>query len=358
MRIGLAYNQRPQAITPDRDAAFSPSAASTDQFVEWDEPETIAAVRDALSALGDVILLEATNDFPRRLADARVDLLFNIAEGASGPSREAQVPAIAEFLGVPYTASDPLTLAIALHKGRTKEILRQRGVATPPYVLIESFKDLARLDGVEYPLFLKPVWEGSSKGIHSSNRVATGRAAKARAEQLLAAYRQPVLAEAYLPGQEFTVAILGNDPDARCLPTIRYRFETLPEGALPVMGYEAKWVWDTPEASLQVLECPAQVDGALNQVIQSTALAAYRALGCRDWARVDLRLDAAGVPHVLEINPLPGIIPDPAANSCFPRAAAAAGMAYAELIQTVVRIAWRRIAGRELLETTLAGVAG
>jgi D-alanine-D-alanine ligase len=311
-----------------------------------------------LSAFGEVVPLEAVGDFPRRLADARVDLLFNMAEGWSGPSREAQVPAIAEFLGVPYTASDPLTLAIALHKGRTKDILRQRGVATPPSVLIESFADLARLDGVEYPLFLKPAWEGSSKGIHSANRVQTARAAKARAEHLLAAYRQPVLAEAYLPGQEFTVAILGNEPDVRCLPTIRYRFETLPEGALPVMGYEAKWVWDTPEAALQVLECPAQIEGGLNRRIQATALSAYRAIGCRDWARVDLRLDAQGVPQVLEINPLPGIIPDPAANSCFPRAAAAAGMEYAELIQTVVRIAWRRIAGRELAETTLAGVAG
>ena len=359
MRIGLAYNQRPRAITSDRDVALSPEATlSTDKYVEWDEPETIAAVRDALSALGEVLPLEATGDFPRRLADARVDLLFNMAEGLSGPSREAQVPAIAEFLGVPYTASDPLTLAIALHKGRTKEILRQRGVATPPFVLIESFKDLSRLNSTPYPLFLKPAWEGSSKGINSANRVETARAAKARAEHLLATYRQPVLAETYLPGREFTVAILGNEPDVRCLPTIRYRFETLPEGALPVMGYEAKWVWDTPEAALQVLECPARVDAALNQVIQSTALAAYRVLGCRDWARVDLRLDAEGVPHVLEINPLPGIIPDPAANSCFPRAAAAAGISYAELIQAVVRIAWRRIAGRELPETTLAGVAG
>lgn len=359
MRIGLAYNQRPNAISTNRDVAISPQVpVSTDQYAEWDEPETIAAVADALRAFGEVIPLEATHEFPRRLADARLDLLFNMAEGRSGPSREAHVPAIAEFLGIPYTASDPLTLAIALHKGRAKEILRQRGVATPPFLLIESFGDLARLDRAEYPLFLKPVWEGSSKGISGANRVELPRAAKAKAEHLLATYRQPVLAEAYLPGDEFTVAILGNDPDARCLPTIRYRFETLPRGALPVMGYEAKWVWDTPEAALEVLECPAEVAPALNERIQSTALAAYRAIGCRDWARVDLRLDARAVPNVLEINPLPGIIPDPAANSCFPRAAAAAGMAYAELIQTVVRIAWRRIAGRELAESTLAGVAG
>lgn len=359
MRLGLAYNQRPTAISTRRDAALSPQASlATDQFVEWDEPATIAAVADALRAFGDVVLLEAIGDFPRRLADARVDLLFNMAEGRTGPSREAQVPAIAEFLGVPYTASDPLTLAIALHKGRTKEILMQRGVPTPSYLLIQSFRDLARLDGVEYPLFLKPAWEGSSKGISGANRVESPRAAKARAEHLLAAYRQPVLAESYLPGDEYTVAVLGNDGDMRCLPLIRYRFETLPRGALPIMGFEAKWVWDTPQASLEVLECPADAPPALAERIETTALAAYQAIGCRDWARVDVRLNADGVPNVLEINPLPGVIPDPAANSCFPRAAAAAGLSYAELIQSVVRIAWRRVAGRELAVPTLAGVAG
>ncbi|MBI2616014.1 MAG: D-alanine--D-alanine ligase [Gemmatimonadetes bacterium] len=359
MRLGLAYNQRPTAISTRREAALSPPATlTTEQFVEWDEPETIAAVADALRAFGDVVLLEAIGDFPRRLAEARVDLMFNMAEGRAGPSREAQVPAIAEFLGVPYTASDPLTLAIALHKGRTKEILRQRGLPTPPFLLVESFADLSRLDGVEYPLFLKPVWEGSSKGIGGANRVESSRAAKARAEHLLATYRQPVLAEWYLPGDEFTVAVLGNDGDARCLPLIRYRFETLPHGALPIMGFEAKWVWDTPEASLEVLECPADIAPELLERIQATALAAYRAIGCRDWARLDVRLDAQGVPNVLEINPLPGIIPDPAANSCFPLAAAAAGLSYAEMIHTVVRIAWRRVAGRELAVPTLAGVAG
>lgn len=359
MRLGLAYNQRPTAISTYRDAALSPAPSlSTDQFVEWDEPETITAVAEALRAFGEVVLLEAVGDFPRRLAEARVDLLFNMAEGLAGPSREAQVPAIAEFLGVPCTASDPLTLAIALHKGRAKEILRQRGMPTPAFLVLESFGDLWRLDSAEYPLFLKPVWEGSSKGISAANRVESPRAAKARAEHLLAAYRQPVLAESYLPGEEFTVAVLGNDGDARCLPLVRYRFETLPKGALPIMGFEAKWVWDTPGAALDVLECPAAIAPRLADRVQDTALAAYRAIGCRDWARVDIRLDARGVPNVLEINPLPGIIPDPAANSCFPRAAAAAGLSYAELIQSVVRIAWRRVAGRELAAPTLAGVAG
>jgi D-alanine-D-alanine ligase len=124
------------------------------------------------------------------------------------------------------------------------------------------------------------------------------------------------------------------------------------------MGYEAKWVWDRKDSPLEILECPARIDSVLDGELKRTALAAYRALGCRDWGRVDLRLDASGVPNVLEVNPLPGIIPDPAANSCFPRAAAAAGLSYAELIQTVARIAWRRLTGSDLPAPSLAGVSG
>ncbi len=351
MRFGLAYNQRPDLAAESAEKLSDPSKppSTDDAYVEWDEPSTIQAVARALRVLGDVVLLEAVGDFAARLAAARVDLLFNMAEGVSGPTREAQVPAIAEFLGIRYTGSDPLTLAVALHKARTKDILAQRGVPTAPFVLVERSGDLGALDAAPiYPAFLKPVWEGSSKGISQANHVATPSAARERAAYLLERYRQPVLAEAYLPGEEFTVAILGNDPAPRCLPTIRYRFEGLPAGALPIMGYEAKWVWDVPGASLDVLECPAAIPAALDRQVQRVALAAYRALGCRDWARVDVRLDAAGVPLVVEVNPLPGIIPDLSANSCFPNAAHAAGIGYDELIQTVTRIAWRRLTGRDL----------
>ena len=124
------------------------------------------------------------------------------------------------------------------------------------------------------------------------------------------------------------------------------------------MGYEAKWLWDRPEQPIEVLECPADISAPTGQAIRTTAVSAYRALGCRDWARVDIRLDHACVPHVVEINPLPGIIPNLAENSCFPRAAAAAGLSYDELIQSVVRIAWRRLTGRDLkVPVGLAGAA-
>lgn len=346
MRIGLAYNQRPTAGSGDADADLPASTRfPPDAFVEWDEPETIDAVERALRPFGDVVRLEAVADFPTRLARSGVDLLFNIAEGLSGPNREAHVPAIAEFLGIPYTASDPLTLTLALHKARAKEAFRARGVPTAPFVLVEDEHQLDRLAGATYPLFLKPAWEGSSKGISEASYAPDARAAVAQARILLRTYKQPVLAEAYLPGDEFTVAVLGNGAEMRALPVIRFRFETLPAGALPIMGYEAKWVWDDPAAPLEVLECPARVPAALADRIAATGVAAARALGCRDWARVDLRLDADGAPHVVEVNPLPGIIPNPADNSCFPYAARAAGLTYDGLIQEVARLAWRRVTG-------------
>lgn len=359
MRIGLAYNQRPNAVVDSDDGKnrFSPVTASTvDAFVEWDEPETIAAVSDALAVFGEVVPLEAVDGFPTRLRSANVDLLFNMAEGGAGPNRESHVPAIAEFLGVPYLGSDPLTLGLALHKGRAKEVFQQHGVPTAPSMWIASQEDLPTLTRVpRYPLFLKPAWEGSSKGIAEANRVAGPDEAIERCAYLLATYGQPVLAEAYLPGEEFTVAILGNGTEARALPIIRYRFGSLPDGALPIMGYEAKWLWDRPDVELDILECPAEVSEHVAERIRATALAAYEALACRDWARVDLRLDEAGVPHVLEVNPLPGIMPDPVAHSCFPCAASAAGMSYDELIQSVTRIAWRRITGRDLVSRPIAG---
>src|SRR5207244_10334513 len=134
------------------------------------------------------------------------------------------------------------------------------------------------------------------------------------------------------------------------LPVIGFDFSALPEGAPPVYGYEAKWVWDRPEAPLAIFQCPARVPAGLYREIERTALDAYHALGCRDWCRVDLRVDRFGVPNVLELNPLPGIIPDPAMNSCFPKAARAAGFGYDELIQEVVRVGWRRLTGQALAE--------
>jgi D-alanine-D-alanine ligase len=341
MRIGLAYNQKPDPSAPDE----PPSTA--DAFAEWDEPPTIDAVAQALSRFGSVVRLEADAAFPHKLALSRPDIVFNMAEGLHGQTRESLVPAICEFLNVRYTGSDPLALALSLHKGRAKEVLAYRGVPTAPFACIERPEDVERV-ALPYPVFVKPIAEGSGKGVFSDNVCESAAQLEERALLLLEQYAEPVLVETYLPGPEFTVAILGNGPAAYCLPVIGFDFSALPPGAPPVYGYEAKWIWDTPERPLAIFKCPAPVAPALYREIERTALDAYHALGCRDWCRVDIRVDRFGVPNVLELNPLPGIIPDPAMNSCFPKAARAAGLSYDEVVQEVVHIAWRRLTGRDL----------
>jgi D-alanine-D-alanine ligase len=212
----------------------------------------------------------------------------------------------------------------------------------------------ARRSALRLPLFVKPVHEGSSKGITERNLCHTAADVEEMILFLLERYEQPVLVEEYLPGAEFTCAVLGNGAGARVLPIIGMNFDALPPGALPVYGFEAKWVWDRPDDPLDLFECPARVSPPLQRAIERATLGAYRALGCRDWARVDVRLDVRGVPNVVEVNPLPGILPDPADNSCFPKAARAAGIGYDELIQTCLALAAERqgiaLGGRKVRE--------
>ena len=317
----------------------TPGAAPADVYAEWDSPETIDAVEAALAAYGPVVRLEATPDFPQRLRESKVDIVFNIAEGLHGPNREAHVPAICEFYGVPYSGSDPFTLSLCLHKARAKQVLTASGVPTAGFVLVETEPELAALaantaaQSLRYPLFLKPVQEGSSKGITERNFVRNDGELSACGLELLRRYEQPVIVEEFLPGAEFTCGVLGNGPHTRVLPPVALRFDTLPAGALPIYGFEAKWVWDTRHHPLEIFECPAQISRELRAAIERAVLDAYHALGCRDWSRIDVRLDAAGTPNIIEINPLPGILPDPADNSCLPKAARAAGLSYDELIQ-------------------------
>jgi D-alanine-D-alanine ligase len=365
--IGLAYNQKPEPTElasplseggrqedgelsrPDEEPPSRSSNLSIaqliarDEFAEWDNPATIDAVEAALSQLGKVVRLEAAEEFPERLRQTRPDIVFNIAEGFNGVNREAHVPAICEFYGIPYTGSDPFTLTLCLDKARTKETLTFHGIPTPKFVLVERLADLYRVaERLTLPLFVKPVHEGSSKGITDSNLCRDRDQLFRQTEFLLENYRQPVLVEEFLPGMEFTCAVLGNGSDATVLPIVGMNFETLPDGALPIYSYDAKFVWDRPESPLDIFECPARISTELQASIERVVLDAFRVLGCRDWARVDVRLDAAGRANVLEVNPLPGILPDPAENSCLPKAARAAGIGYDELIQTCLKFAAAR----------------
>jgi D-alanine-D-alanine ligase len=365
--IGLAYNQKPEPTElasplpqggrqedgelprPDEEPPsriLSLSIAeliARDEFAEWDSPTTIAAVESALSRLGKVVRLEAKEDFPERLRQTKPDIVFNIAEGFLGVNREAHVPAICEFYGIPYSGSDPFTLSLCLDKGRTKETLAFRGIPTPRFAVVRKLEELkAATEGLNLPLFVKPLHEGSSKGITDSNLCWDAKHLFRQTEFLLENYDQPVLVEEYLPGKEFTCAVLGNGDAATVLPIVAMNFETLPAGALPIYSFDAKFVWDRPENPLDIFQCPARITSALQASIERVTLDAFRVLGCRDWARIDVRLDGSGVPNVLEVNPLPGILPDPADNSCLPKAARAAGIGYDELIQSCLKHAAAR----------------
>ncbi len=332
LSIVLAYNQKP--IVSDDEPPGTPSRS--DRYAEWDEPETIDAVASALAHAGRVIRIEADEHFPDRLRQTRPDIVFNIAEGLNGPNREAHVPAICEFLDVPYTGSDPLALCLGLDKHRAKEVFRTRGVRTADFVLLDRTQGFELPADFPLPAIVKPLFEGSSMGIAEASYCETREAAEARARHVVDAYGQSALVERFLPGREFTVAILGNGAHARALPVVEIAFDALPAGAVPIYGYEAKWLWDTAEEPLEIFDCPADVDAELARDLETQALAAFHALGCRDWSRVDLRLDEDGRAHVIEINPLPGILPDPRQNSCFPKAARAAGMSYDEMLVAVL----------------------
>ena len=365
--IGLAYNQKPEPTElptelpeagrhnggelsrPDEEPPsrfFGLTVAeltARDEFAEWDSPATIAAVEAALSKLGKVVRIEATEDFPEHLRAIRPDIVFNIAEGFHGVNRESHVPAICEFFGIPYSGSDPFTLTLCLDKARAKETLSFHGIPTPNFAVVESLSDLdSRTANLALPLFIKPLHEGSSKGITDGNLCWDRDQLLKQTGFLLENYRQPVLVEQYLPGQEFTCGVLGNADETTVLPIVGMNFESLPKGALPIYSYDAKFVWDRPERPLEIFQCPARISRELQQSIERVVLDAYRVLGCRDWARIDVRLDAAGNPNILEVNPLPGILPDPAENSCLPKAARAAGIGYDELIQSCLRFAAAR----------------
>ena len=365
--IGLAYNQKPEPTElasplpqggrqedgelprPDEEPPsriLSLSIAeliARDEFAEWDSPATIAAVESALSKLGRVVRLEANEDFPERLRQTKPDIVFNIAEGFLGVNREAHVPAICEFYGIPYSGSDPFTLSLCLDKARTKETLAFHGIPTPKFAVVRKLEELkAATEGLSLPLFVKPLHEVSSKGITDSNLCWDAKHLFRQTGFLLENYDQPVLVEEYLPGKEFTCAVLGNGDEATVLPIVAINFETLPNGALPIYSFDAKFVWDRPENPLDIFQCPARITSALRASIERVTLAAFRVLGCRDWARIDVRLDGSGMPNVLEVNPLPGILPDPADNSCLPKAARAAGIGYDELIRSCLKYAAAR----------------
>ena len=334
MRVALTYNLKKET----GEAKDLPP----DFYAECDEPETVNAVRDAIEERhGEVSMIEADEDAFEKLRRTRPDIVFNMAEGLWGESREAQIPAMLEMLRIPYTGSNPLTLGLCLNKARAKEVLAYYGIPTARF-MVASNPSIEIEKYLSFPMIVKPLFEGSSKGIKNDSIVKTPAELRNKVTSVLGEYAQPALVEEYLSGREFTVALIGNGERLNVLPIVEINYSALPAGVNHIYSYEAKWVLDTPEAPLDIFACPAQVTERLKAAIESVARDAFKALDVKDWCRIDVRLDSTGVPHVIELNPLPGILMDPKCNSCFPKAARAAGLTFTGLVNGVVDEARQR----------------
>lgn len=301
---------------------------------EYDTPETVAALLAALGAAGhSAVPIEMDADCLTNLRREQPDIAFNIAEGLPGLGREAQAPAICEMLGIPHTGSGVLTLALCLDKAMTKRVLAHAGVPTPGFRVIPpgSPPDPGPL---RFPLFVKPLREGSSMGISPRSLVREMGELAQQVAAVHSVFGEPALVEEFLQGREFTVGMLGNR-DVEFLPVTEINYGALPVGYPPVYTYQFKKEWDDDHLYL----CPAPVAPELLQRLQRTALATYRAVECLDVGRVDLRLDAEGTPHVLEINPLPGMAPG---FSDLPRQADVAGIGYERLVRRILEAALAR----------------
>jgi D-alanine-D-alanine ligase len=311
-----------------------------DFLAECDSDETIEAIGRALGERHNIIPIEADDEAYLHLKEMRPDLVFNMAEGLVGPNRESHIPSICEMLGIPYTGSDPLTLGICLDKSRAKEILSFHKIPTPPFWVVENGHGVSLR--VKLPAIVKPLHEGSSKGIKDNAVVRTREELKDRVREVRSLYKEPVIIEQFLPGREFTVGVLGNPPNIEILPIVEIDHSQLPVGANPVYSYEAKWIWDQPTSPLAIFRCPAELSPELKNRIEDIVRRSVEVLRVRDWARVDVRLDERGEPNILEVNPLPGVLPNPEDNSCLPKAARTAGYSYSALLHRVVDAAAAR----------------
>ena len=347
MNVALAYNVKPESDTftenlpPIRSDNFTQTESVIETYAEWDTWETINALKVAIEVFHHVTLIEADNNAFEKFKQSKPDIVFNIAEGFNNLSRESQIPAMLDMLNIPYTGSDALTLGICLDKARTKEILSYYKVPNAKFLLVDKYTPLSN-HSIEFPSIVKPVSEGSSKGIFNSSLVRNYDELNAEIKRVVDEYNQPAIIEEFLPGKEFTVAIIGNGDNTEIFPIVEIKYENFPDNVEHLYSYEAKWILDTKDNVFDVFECPAAIDNDLEKQIKDAALRTYKVLRCKDWSRIDIRLDKNGTPNVIEINPLPGIMPDPNENSSFPKAARAAGINYNEMIQRVLLEACKR----------------
>lgn len=316
-----------------------PSLKNTEAMLlaEFDTPETIAGITSSLKKLGHkVFKIEADENAYLKLKKLknRIDLVFNVAEGFYGADREAQIPAMLEMLQIPYVGSKPLTQSLCLNKAKTKEILLFHKIPTPPFQLFVTGKEPLNKN-LRFPLIIKPNSEGSSKGIWQDSIVNNKAEFPLKLRKILKKLGQPVIVEELLLGREFTIGLIGNDP-IEILPPVEIDFSTLPKKYSQIDSYEPKWVLDNPESDINTAICPAKIDKKLFNQIKDICLRAKSALDVLDWCRIDIRLNTKGAPYILEINQIPGIIPDPKENSRFPLAARTANYSYEQMLQKII----------------------
>ncbi len=323
IRVGLIFNIK--RIKP----AYG---GKNDEEAEFDSPTTIVAITEAIRSFGhEVVPLEATPELPSMIRPGFIDVVFNIAEGLRGRSRESQVPALLDLCEIPYTGSDPTTMVLTLDKGLAKRIVRQAGVPTPNWFVLRSGEDKIAHD-LRYPVVVKPIAEGSSKGVLAKSVAENETQLRDAANALGERYSDGVIVEEFLPGREFTVALLG-EHEIRVLPPMEIVFRA--DLHHPIYTFDHKLNYND-EVHYEV---PANVDAALLQQIEKVAKGAFIALGCRDIARIDVRLDARGVVNFIECNPLPGLTPK-WSDLCM--MTQAIGMDYTTLIGEILAPALRR----------------
>ncbi len=337
MNVGLTYDLR---------ADYLAEGHSPEETAEFDQAATIEGIEAALLELGyRTDRIGNARRLVERLADDdRWDLVFNIAEGLHGVAREAQVPAILDVYDVPYTFSDPLVLSVALHKNLTKTIVRQAGIATPDFAVVAEPGDV---DGVDlpFPLFAKPVAEGTSKGIDGASKIADRQSLRRTCTGLLERFRQPVLVETFLSGREFTVGLTGTAAESKVVATMEIHL--LPGAEAEVYSYVNKELCE----ELVRYELARPADDHVVAAVEAMALAVWRLLGCRDGGRIDIRCDAQGRPNFIEVNPLPGLHPQ---HSDLPILSGYVGVSYVELIDRIVRSARRRFAAQPAVAVSAA----
>jgi len=329
LKVGFTFNVK--RVTPD-------PGGEQDDEAEYDSPKTLQAIREAIASYGhEVVDLEATQDLPLQLASTPVDVVFNIAEGFKGRSRESQVPSLLELLDIPYTGSDPAALSVSLDKAVAKRMVRTHGILTPDYLVLHTGKErLPRELG--FPLLVKPVAEGTSKGVTRKSIVRTEDELRETAREMIAKYRQPALAEQYIAGREFTVGLLG-ERRPKVLPPMEIVFLDASDPT-PIYSFDMKQDW-SKEIRYEV---PAKLSERELDRLEKAARETFAALGCRDVARIDFRMDAEGRIFFIECNPLPGLTPG---WSDLVLIAQAAGIEYRALIGEILSFAIRRYQERE-----------